>query len=772
MNARQSQSQSHPIRLSAWAVMLALLLSLAAPVLARADGLIVVEPPICAPEGCPDPIFVADQLEIKYHRVDVTIADQVATTKVDQVFHNPNDWVAEGTYLFPVPEGATVDQFTMYVDGEPIEAKILDAGEARRVYDDIVRRMRDPALLEYVDQGLIRASVFPIPPGEDRRIEISYQQILTTQDGLVRYRYGLNTERFSAEPLEQVAVRVSVESKAPVRAVYSPTHQIALDRADDYHFVAGYEEAFVRPDTDFELLYSVSEEQIGASLVSHYDPVSQEGYFLFLAAPGIARPEEVIARDVVIVLDTSGSMEGEKLEQAKSALIYVLDHLNPGDRFNIVEFSTGSREYARELQPVSAVADAKDWVNRLPPTGGTDINLALLEGMAMVDRERPTLVLFLTDGLPTEGEVDVPNILNNVANAAPENVRLFAFGVGDDVDTILLDTLAQAHHGASSYVRPGQALDEIVSAFYGQISSPVLADIELDFGDVQVDDLYPAPLPDLFAGSQMVVLGRYRDGGPATVTLTGEVGGERQTFTYGDQTFATATNTDDASDFLPRLWATRHIGYLLTQIRLNGERQEWVEAIVDLSVKYGIITPYTSYLITEDDILTQAGRSAVADEELATMQAAEPAPASGGEAVDKAVAQSDLAAANVAAAPTDEYQNAVKVVGSRSFVNQDGVWIETTFDPSTMTAIPVQFASADYFDLLALRPDLGEAFALGDRVIALSQGQAFEVNADPAPPLDLGALGAAARTSASTAAMALFGLLPLAGLALRRRIKA
>ncbi|MEA2594713.1 MAG: Ca-activated chloride channel [Thermomicrobiales bacterium] len=711
--------------------------SLAAPAISRADGVIIVEPPVCTDAGCDVPVNIGDQLQVKTHRVDVVIADQVATTKIDQVFHNPHDWVAQGTYVFPIPEGATIDNFVMYVDNEPVQAKILTAEEARAIYNEIVRKMRDPALLEYVGRGAIQVSVFPIPPGEDRRVQIEYRQVLTADAGLVRYVYPLNTERFSATPLEQVSVHVAVESADPVRAVYSPTHEVAIDRQDDRRFSAGWEASGVKPNTDFELIYTVSADAIGANLLSYWDPAAQEGTFLLLAAPGIAADQAAVAKDVIVVLDTSGSMEGEKIEQARAAVTYVLEHLNSEDRFNIVEFSTGVRIYASGLQPASAAPDAVGWVSRLQATGGTDINRALLEGMAMAQPERPTYVLFLTDGLPTEGEVEIPAILANVRQGAPANVRLFAFGVGDDVDTVLLDTLVQEHHGSSAYVRPGERLDEAVSTFYARVSTPLLTDVTLQVDGVTVEEVYPQPLPDIFAGTQLVVVGKYRTGGPAKLVLTGNVNGQTRTYVYEDRTFQTSSG----DEFLPRLWATRKIGYLLNQIRLHGENAEWIQAIVDLSVRYGIVTPYTSYLITEEDILTDEGRAAAA-QAAATATAG---PSSGGEAVDEAEAVKALASSNNAApAPEgdgDGSGGAVRIVGNRTFLLQDGVWIETTFNPSTMTTIKVQFAGDDYFKLLDLRPDLAGAFSLGDRVIAISNGTAFEVTPEEQPPIDFSSLG-------------------------------
>jgi Ca-activated chloride channel family protein len=712
-------------------LLLALVAALVAPMAANADGVIVVDPPRCEPV-CSEPVLIADQLNVRSHRVDVSIADQVATTRIDQVFHNPNSWAAEGTYIFPLPPGAAISGFTMTVDGEPIEAKLLDAEEARRIYDEIVRNLRDPALLEYIGEGAIQASVFPIPPGEDRRVEIEYGEIIPNEAGLSRYRYPLNTERFSAQPLEQVSVRVEVETAEPLRAIYSPSHDVAIDRGDDLHFIAGYEDSDVRPDTDFELFWSVSADSIGASVVSHVDSEGQ-GHFMLLAAPGIDDSTEIVAKDVIVVLDTSGSMEGEKIEQAREALLYVLEHLNPEDRFTIVEFSTGAREFSNELLSPSETEEAAEWVQRLEATGGTDINLALLESLAMAETERPTMVLFLTDGLPTEGEVEIPRIIENVADAAPENVRLFAFGVGDDVDAILLDTLSSEHQGRTTYVRPGEALNEAVSSFYSGITAPVLADVELDIEGGDVAEIYPSPLPDLFAGSQLIALGTYEDGGDATLTLRGEVNGVPREFTY-PVSFA----RDGGSEFLPRLWATRKIGYLINQIRLHGENEELVDAIVDLSLKYGIVTPYTSYLITEDDILSQQAR-----EEAATAigDASSGAPASGTDAVNRAQEVQALVDADTAAPMpmatyvTDEGEEVVaadvlRYAGGRTFVLRDDVWTDTAFNPDQMTATTVPFASDDYFALLGEHPELGSAFALGQEVIVMLGGTAYHVTAE------------------------------------------
>ncbi|NYT08630.1 MAG: VWA domain-containing protein, partial [Methanosarcinales archaeon] len=561
---------------------------------AGADGIIIVDPP-------PGVDVRLDQsLAIKYHHVDIQIKDQVATTRVDQVFVNDNPWTAEGTYIFPLPEGAAVSDFVMWVDGKAVHGEILEADEARTIYDDVVRRMKDPALLEYVGRKALKASVFPIPPGEERKIELEYSQILPVENGLVHYIYPLSTERFSSRPLEDLVVRAQIESREPLKAVYSSRHEVSIDREDDYHALLGLEQSDVLPDRDFELFYTISSEKIGLNLLS-FKEEGQDGFFLLLAAPDVkVNEEEIVVKDIILVLDTSGSMQGEKMDQAKEAARYVLNHLNPLDRFAIVSFATTTRSFSPSLEPAAQADKGKDFLDRLEAMGSTDINRAMIEAVGLAEEVRPTTLIFLTDGLPTEGVTVTGAILDNVAREAPDNVRIFSFGVGDDVDTDLLDQISLDHGGASTYVRPGEEIDEEVSAFYRRVKMPVLSDLSLDWGDIIVDQVYPQRIPDLFAGSQLIMLGRYREGGPAKITLKGMVNQEERSYTYEDLSF----RKEGGDDFIPRLWATRAVGYYLTQIRLYGEKQEWIDSIVSLSTRYGIITPYTSFLVQEKDIFS------------------------------------------------------------------------------------------------------------------------------------------------------------------------
>ena len=717
-------------RLFALTATVLTLLALVTP--AHADGIIIPEPPPHMP-------VIPPPLTIKYHRVTVTIEGQVATTHVDQVFINEADYDVEGIYLFPLPKEASIGEFAMWVDGQRLEGQVLERDKARRIYEDIVRKRRDPALLEYIGRNAFQARVFPIPAHGEKRIELEYQEVLPMDQGLVRYVYPLDTERLSARPIEEVSIHVELHADQPLRSVYSPSHKVAVDRRGEYNASIGYEEYDVLPDRDFVLYYSVAQEDIGLNLLTYRDPAEDDGFFLLLVAPPLeVEEQERVAKDVILVLDTSGSMgHSGKLQQAKEALGYVLDHLHEDDRFNIVAFSTGVRTYVQGLRPASERNAARRWVERLEAAGGTDINRALLEALSSLRdgarEERPAIIIFLTDGLATEGVVETDRILENVDDAAPPNVRLFPFGVGDEVNTLLLDTLAERHRGATAYVRPGERIDEAVSAFYAKVSTPVLADVTLDCGDVIVEDVYPYPLPDLFAGTQLIVVGRYRNGGTTDITLTGTVNDQERRFVYPDRRF----RETGGEEFIPRLWATRKIGYLLTQIRLHGEDKELVDEIVRLAVRYGIVTPYTSFLVEEEyDVLSEEGREKAAEEQLRLY--ATPAPVAGAPAVEKSLGQRDLREAESVGSSTSER---VRQVGDRAFILQDGVWVDTTFDPEKMTPAKVGFSSDAYFELLQARPDLGPYLALGPRVIVVVDGQAYEVVEEdvgpvtPPPPL-------------------------------------
>jgi Ca-activated chloride channel family protein len=303
-----------------------------------------------------------------------------------------------------------------------------------------------------------------------------------------------------------------------------------VERGDAASMTASYEGSNVAPRGAFELNVLPAGAALPAGLSTYRTP-GQDGFFMLWLSPEL-RQEAVVDKDVVLVLDVSGSMAGRKILQAKAALRYVLNRLNPGDRFNIVAFSSSVDRFAATLQPVDQVPLALTFVDGLRAEGGTNINDALVEGLSFSDPERQTTLIFLTDGLPTSGETSRDRILRNVEDRAGSSTRLFVFGVGDDVDTTLLDSLATRNRGDVQYVPPVEDVEEKVSTLYSRVGSPQLTDLLLEFGGANVYDLYPAPLPDLFGGQTLYVFGRYRSTGVYDLALSGTSrdGVQRHTF--------------------------------------------------------------------------------------------------------------------------------------------------------------------------------------------------------------------------------------------------
>jgi len=575
---------------------------------ARADGFIVINPgptPIPVPRGH----FSFAPLEVSYHHVTVEIRDQVAITTVDQEFVNPNSMQLEGTYLFPLQPGSHIDKFSMDINGKMQEAELLPADKARAIYEDIVRRSKDPALLEYMGRDTFKVRIFPIEANGKKHVKLTYTQLLKPDSGLTEYVYPLNTEKFSAKPLNNVSVKVTLNTDQPLKSVYCPSHAVEIKRDGASKAVIGYEEKNVRPDMDFKLVFAKeAKNDVGLNLLTYRNPGDGEGYFLLLASPGMDQKNtKVQPKDICLVLDTSGSMAGKKMEQAKKALAFTLANLNEQDRFEIVRFSTEAEAFFGEITPATKanVDKAQAFVAALKPIGGTAIDEALTKALKLgndrrlAGQDRPYVVIFLTDGMPTIGETKEDAILGNVAKAGSGNVRVFSFGIGTDINTHLLDRLAEGTKAFSTYVLPEEDVEVKLSNFYTKIKDPVLSNLEIAFsgGDIKATQLYPGTLSDLFKGDMLVVFGKYSGKGPGAVKITGTLNGEKKTFAQ-DVTF---TDNDTKNDFIPRLWATRRVGFLLDQIRKNGETAELKDEVVRLARAHGIVTPYTAYLILEDE---------------------------------------------------------------------------------------------------------------------------------------------------------------------------
>ncbi|MCZ6573799.1 MAG: VIT domain-containing protein [Planctomycetota bacterium] len=748
------------------ALCLLLLLS-AAPATAQGIVLERIRPrPPTPPPHRPYPI------QLREHRVRISIDEQVATTEVVQVFYNPNPQQMEGVYIFPLPEDAAISRFTLMMGGKDIEGEVLSADKARRIYRSIVERRRDPGLLEYMGRGLLRASIFPIPARGDARVTLRYSQVLREEGGLIEMVYPLKSDHFAAGAVA-VSGEIEVRDKAGVANLFSPTHKLDIARKSDTHVKASFEERASRADRDLRLLYTRQRKDLSMALVTH-NPAAEDGYFLLLVSPRTEiRPEDILPKDVVFIFDTSGSMAGKKLEQAKGALSYALNNLAAKDRFNIVTFSTEARMFRTGLVAATKenVAAALDHVKQLNATGGTAIHEALTAALGIPREEgRVPIALFLTDGRPTIGPTDVGKILRQAKQVNGAAARVFVFGVGNDVNTRLLGDLAQDHSGTTQYVKESEDIEVKVSVLFDQVSSPVLTDVTVDLGELGQTDVYPRRVGDLFKGQQLSVVGRYKHAGDRVIRLRGKIGSRDVTHTY-EATFGAGKG----EVHLPRLWAVRKVGFLLEEIRRNGERKELVNTVRELGVRHGIVTPYTSFLVVEDEAMLRGRRDSfginfygpnggippglrahfdplVAEETLGLGGVGDRADgekddawaktrakaarksldearnafrerrAVGKQAVDGAT----LAALYTTAKRAGGYTGlGVKFVGQKTFRLTDGIWQDYEL-PKVAEIKKVVYLSDEYFELIN-DDELARYLSVGPRVRVLHKGVVYEV---------------------------------------------
>jgi Ca-activated chloride channel family protein len=665
---------------------------------------------------------------------------------VRQTLTNRTRRDAEYELLFPLPADASVSSFELNVNGVALPGELLGAAEARSIYQRIVRERRDPGLLEWAGRGLLRARVFPVPAAGRVELSFRYGEALSTVGDFRVYEFPLRGRFRGASAPQRWSLRCVIEAQHGVGALHSPTHEVAVHRENAARASASAEADAGLLERDFALYAAEQRAELGLALLAHRPP-GADGTFALFFTPGTestaARP-----KDMVFVLDVSGSMAGEKIAQARTALDACITALRPIDRFAIIAFhgevaysSVGLRP-AIEAEKVSA----RQRISALAARGGTNLWAGLEAGLALAateGEERSFHLLLLSDGLPTIGVTDPREILARADLPRRSDVRCFVFGVGDDVDTFLLDRLAEESRGSRQYVRPGQDLALAVRLLSERIAEPVLANVELLVVGAEVQDLVPSRMPDLFRGTTLAVLGRTRGSGPIVVRLRGR--GER-----GPRSFAWAFDLPACDERCPELvdqWASRRIGVLLDALRWNGPQQELREEIERLGQEHGLVTPFTSLLALEErdrlalsrgvrlrprvPMVSEADEFTLGTMERSGSRAATPGtpagpatPAgpmsrSGPAAVDLSVRANALRAGAVGARLGEGAADAeLRVVGGRRFFLLGGVWVEEGFREADRARVRrVEFATAAYFELVGRDELTARIAALGTRVL-------------------------------------------------------
>lgn len=576
--------------------------------------------------------------------VHVRIADRAATTTLQVELHNPGSRDQEAVLLLPVPDGASVSGFTF--DGGLAEpgTRVLPRDEARRLYDEITARQRDPALLEFAGWNCVRSSVFPVPANGRQQIRLVYDHVLEVDGDRVDYVLPRSEMLANDVPWH---IDVDLQARAPIGLCHSPSHELEVLHRTDAAMRLRVAAASRRAPGSFRLCYTTcgEAERPTATLFAYPDPAIGGGYFLLLASAPKPERTDVLRREVTLVLDRSGSMAGGKLEQARAAALQVLEGLADGETIQVLDYGNdvGRAFPAPVAKDPTSLAAARAYLQALRPHGGTNMHDALVEALrAPVAPGTLPLVLFLTDGLPTVGPTGERELKAMVAAGNAHARRVFCFGVGLDVNVPLLDAIAEQTRAVTTFVRPDEDVELAVARTFARLGRPVLAEPTLDVPThaPRLREVLPRQLPDLFAGDQLVVLGQYVGQGDLPFELRGRTPSGVRTFQFR----LPVENASTAHGFVPRLWATRQIAFLVDELRQHGgdlggplhgrtrqvhpRLRELTDEIVRLSTRFGVLGEYTAFLATEgsrlDDwaALTAACQDALAGRAIAVRSGA------------------------------------------------------------------------------------------------------------------------------------------------------
>ncbi len=724
-------------RLALARTTLAIATLLAAPAVACAQGWIEPTPP---PPGRVQPM--AWNVTRVATSIRATVEGRVARIEVEEQFRNNGGGMAEGTYHYPLAGEAVFQSLSLWMGEQEMRGELMDVAHARGIYEEIVRRRRDPALVTLAGHQLLRAQVFPIQPGETRKVVLRFTQLLDKEGDALRWRYALGPEeRGSARP----DIRVTLREPAQFGSPFSPTHTVRVT-GDDDRDVAITDAA----RGDVELFLPLRSTAAGLTVVSHA-PSGEDGYFLLYVTPPELAATQRIGRDLTMVVDVSGSMSGPKLEQAKAAVLQMLGTLSSRDRFRLISFSSGVHAFRDAFTAADAASleSARNWANSLVADGGTNIEGALREALKR-DRSgahdgNMDVLLFLTDGVPSVGETR-PEQLAALASQDASGTRVFTVGIGTDVNTFLLERMAQDGRGASEFVPPNGNVEQTVGNLARKLRAPALVDLHIVSSPARIVSIEPVRMPDLFAGQELVVLGRYQGSGRGPLVIEGTRDGQ----TVRVSTPIEFSAHDNDHEYVSTLWAARRIGALTRTMRLEGATPARIEEIKALALRHGIVTEYTAYLVQEPTVasamMPQApgGSRRIRDDRamlnsVVVTGAAAPAPPSPTAQTGKAAFEAAQTSADMVSAVTvsgarqasnraqDRSMDSTatvtsaggmsrqRVIGSRRYEQQGAAW--TDAGQRTQRIVTIEAFSSAYFALLAALPELREAAALGDDVL-------------------------------------------------------
>ncbi len=739
---------------------------LAFPTALLAQGWIIPRPPIRPPVCLDRCIAPPVALERTSSNVRATLADHVLRYEVEETFRNRGATVQEADYMYPLPAGAAFQELQLSINGQLMSGEIMDAARARSTYEEIVRRQRDPALVEWMGYGLLRARIFPINPGEEKRVVLRFQVIAPREGDAIRVDYQRGSGRtLVASGTDTHDARESsftLRYPNPGRCnAYSPTQELQSRSSSGSQCVVdvGGEGAAVT------ILIPTSRTDRAAISVLANAPGSEDGFALITLTPP-SRQTATVPRDITFVLDVSGSMSGRKMEQARAAGKQLLGTLSRNDRFRMIDFSSDVRTFRDDFVDATPanIAAATRYLSELQANGGTNIDgaleLALAPPRSREDENREgdsdeyahrpshqsegrlSVVLFVTDGEPTIGERDPAAIAAHAARLRGSQ-RVFTFGLGADVNAQLIEQLALEGHGTAQFVRPEEDVERAVGLVASRLTSPIASDLRVavrcggsgEIGNecVRLVHALPEGPIDLFAGQDLVLLSRYSGSGRARLAFDGR----SATGPVHWETTVDFPDHERDNAFVPRLWATRRIGWLSAARRQNGASPEVDDELRTLGERYGIPTELTSYLVQEQQVAASSPLAAPAAKFEAARAATEQRDAKSIGSLDKPLLlQEVVISGSGSAAGTREKDrvDAMKRAGNHLFAHRNDRWTDINLKAGTKIVKIKPFSPA-YFAVLDAIPDLRALFAVGDRVLVSGQQIAIEVSPDGAETL-------------------------------------
>jgi Ca-activated chloride channel family protein len=540
-------------------------------------------------------------LELKEQDVRVTINNGVAVTEVDQVFFNKEDRIVEALYTFPVPNKASVSNFSMWINGQEMIGEVVEKERARQIYESYKQTRRDPGLLEQVDYKRFEMRVFPIAAGAEQRIRITYYQELDFDHDRAGYVYPLSTvtqKNINERTTGRFSFSIDVKSEAPITELKSPSHadQFVIARhADQHYWQASLETRQGDLSRDVVVSYALARPHTGIDLITSKTG-AEDGYFQLTMTAGQELESKLKGSDYVFVVDISGSMMHDgKLALSRDAVGAFVNALNEEDRFELVTFNIAAHPLFGTATPVKpeTVTQAVEFLRSQKAMGGTVLRPALEAAYRYHDSDRQLNVVVLSDGMTEQGE---QRELLQLIGQRPSGTSVFCVGIGNEVNRPLLDQLATATGGLATFISTGDDFERHAQAFRRKLVRPAATNVKIAFEGGGVYDVEPQKLPNLYHGQPVRLYGRYKTSGAAKVIVRADVLGSPI-----DQTLAVnLPSKDDSNPQIERMWALHRVERLMGENRSNGGTKHRDE-IVQLCEGYSITSEFASFIVLEND---------------------------------------------------------------------------------------------------------------------------------------------------------------------------